>query len=394
VFTKTKYSIKMNIKRNNLHISMTAFKHESRVLKETKTIARLDFVDHVFIAALHEESLAEEEIIDKNRTLKRFKLRTRRLPKNIFFQLIKYFEFFLKLYFFYKSRKVSMINIHVLALMPIGVLLKFLFSAKLVYDTHELETETISLKGIRKRLAKILEKVLIIFCDRIICVNKSIADWYKNRYSLKFDPLVIINSPEDMELSKKKNLFRQKFKLNIKQKICLYQGGLSRGRGIEMLLKNFSVRKLSDWVIVFMGYGPLEDEILIHSENNNNIFFHPAVRPEQIYNYTSSADLGLLFFEKEPLSYALCLPNKFFEYAMSGLPILSSDNIEYKNYIKKYNCGIYVSPNNYEGINKILSNLNESEISRFADNSLKMFRENSWQVQEKKLKSMYLSLLK
>ena len=46
-------------------------------------------------------------------------------------------------------------------MLPIGVLLKYLTKGDLVYDAHELETETFVLFGIRKRLSKLVEKWLI-----------------------------------------------------------------------------------------------------------------------------------------------------------------------------------------------------------------------------------------
>jgi len=43
--------------------------------------------------------------------------------------------------------------------------------------------------------------------------------------------------------------------------IFLYQGGLNNGRGIEILLETFKNIENKNLVIVFMGYGTLEDEI-------------------------------------------------------------------------------------------------------------------------------------
>ena len=161
---------------NNLHISMTSFTHESRVFKEVNTIINHSNIQNVYIAALHENNLLENEKIGTGLFLKRFRLKTRSLPKSILFQSFKYVELLLQVYFFYRNKNIKILNIHTLALMPLGVFLKILFNARLVYDTHELETETMNLRGTKKILAKILERLFINYCDDIICVNQSIAN--------------------------------------------------------------------------------------------------------------------------------------------------------------------------------------------------------------------------
>ena len=85
---------------NNLHISLTDLRYESRVLKQTTTISSLSKIEHVYIAALHEDSLKEEEKITDKISLKRFVIKTRSLNKSFFLQIFKYLEFALRVFFF------------------------------------------------------------------------------------------------------------------------------------------------------------------------------------------------------------------------------------------------------------------------------------------------------
>ncbi|CCW30387.1 hypothetical protein XNC3_1960057 [Xenorhabdus nematophila F1] len=64
------------------------------------------------------------------------------------------------------------------------------------------------------------------------------------------------------------------------QKIFLYQGGLIKGRGIEILLETFENLKDDKNVLVCMGYGPLESLIKIKTSKSSNIFFHHAGRTQ------------------------------------------------------------------------------------------------------------------
>ena len=78
---------------NNLHISLTEFRNESRVIKETASIVMNNIAENVYIAALHSGELKEQENIASNVELKRFKLNSRKIGKNLPAQLLKYLEF-------------------------------------------------------------------------------------------------------------------------------------------------------------------------------------------------------------------------------------------------------------------------------------------------------------
>jgi len=72
---------------------------------------------------------------------------------------MKYLEFVYRITLFYRKKDIQMVNIHSVAFLPFGVLLKYFYNARLIYDTHELETETNGSNGIRKKLSKLIEKI-------------------------------------------------------------------------------------------------------------------------------------------------------------------------------------------------------------------------------------------
>ncbi|MEA1892104.1 MAG: glycosyltransferase family 4 protein [Campylobacterota bacterium] len=369
----------------NLHISLTEMRNASRVLKETNSILNHGIASKVYIASLHASDLEEEKIYRDNLILNRFKLSSRKLSKNLVVQVFKYFEFIYRVTLFYRKKDIKMVNIHTVALLPLGVLLKYLYKATLVYDTHELETETNGSNGLRKKLAKFMEKSLIKKCDIVFVVSENIADWYAKEYDIK-RPIVVKNVPRLID-SKKTNHFRENLSIRDDSAIVLYQGGLSKGRGVDLLLDVFKKRDDDKVVIVFMGYGQLEEDIKIASKENNNIFFHPAVAPEIVLDYTSSADIGISFIENTCLSYYYCLPNKLFEYAMAGLPVIVSNMKEMRELVEMYDMGIVVEDDKIESsaIDKIL----ESDIKQMKQNARRCAEENAWEKQEIKMTNEY-----
>lgn len=375
---------------NNLHISLTDFRNESRVLKETKSLVSSGRVDYVYIAALMEEGSLEREQLDDKREVNRFGLSSRRLPKFLAAQLIKYIEFTFRLLFHYRKSNITIVNCHALASLPIGLLMKIFYGAKLVYDAHELETERNGLHGVRKKLSVILERFIIRYVDLTIVVGESIADYYQNMYAID-RPTVVMNSPEKKDISLQ-NIFRNKLKIFQESKIFLYQGNLSKGRSIEMLCAAFAAISDNTNVIIFMGYGELEEYVKSQAEKSANIYFHPAVPPDEVLDYTASADVGLCLIEPICKSYFLSLPNKLFEYLMAGLPLIVLNSYEQEKLVSDENLGIVIQDMSIEAIQKAIYSI--ASPSYYATNIERVRSIYNWEEQEKVMIAAYDKMLK
>ncbi|MBM3453882.1 MAG: glycosyltransferase family 4 protein [Bacteroidetes bacterium] len=376
---------------NNLHITFTEMRNESRILKETDSILNFNIASKVYIASLHADDLKEQFIYRDNLILNRFKLSSRKLSKKLFIQIIKYFEFIYRLTLFYRKKDIKLVNIHSIALLPLGVFLMYIFKAKLVYDTHELETETNGLKGYRQRFAKFMEKILIKRCDIVFVVSENIADWYAKEYRIG-RPVVVKNAPR-LFSSRKTNHFRENLGIKDKSIIALYQGGLTKGRGVEFLLETFKKRFDDNIVIVFMGYGQMEEDIKIASKEKHNIFFHPAAAPDVILDYTFSADIGIHLIQNTCLNHYFSLPNKFFEYSMAALPVVVSNMKELRDLVESYNMGVIVKEESVDSLNIAIDKILDSDIKQMKQNSRRCAEENSWEVQEIKMINEYKRVL-
>lgn len=376
---------------NNLHISLTEFRNESRVLKQATTISSLSKIEHVFIAALHAEDLKKEEVIAEKISLKRFTLKTRGFSRGLLAQILKYFEFVFRVLFFYKKKNIGIVNIHALGLLPLGYLLKLIYGAKLIYDTHELETETNGSRGFRKKLGKWVERLLIKKADHVFVVSENIADWYRDTYKIT-RPTVVLNAPREQQVEKN-DYFRETFGLRKDQVIVLYQGGLAAGRGVDLLLEIFKKRTDDKVVIVFMGYGNLEKDIQEASKSHNNIFLHKAVPPNVLLSYTVSADVGISFIENICLSYYYCMPNKLFEYAMAGLPVIVSNMKEIREFVESHQMGVVVEDKTVESLNQAIEKLLYMDLTVLKKNAKKAALDNAWEHQEEKMRVVYKKLL-
>lgn len=374
------------MKKKVVSIVLNNFFNDSRVLKEALTLKEAGY--GLVVVALHEEPLKENEVVN-GINVHRIKLKTRNWSKNKIIQLIKYFEFLYKVVKKYKN--IDVVHCHDLNALPVGVLIKKYYNkhVKVVYDAHEYETESNGVSGFYKRIVKQIEKKLIKNVSEIITVSDSIANEYAKLYNIK-KPTVVLNTPRYQKVAKSKNLFRNIFNIDEDKSIFLYQGNLTKGRGVESLLEAFSNMD-SKFVIIFMGYGILEGTIKEYQNKYSNIFFKEAVSPNILLDYTSSADYGVSLIEDICLSYRYCLPNKMFEYLMAGLPLIVSNLPEMKKIVVDYGVGIVADNNTEEGLKNALYDIVTRNKNNLVNNTIRVTKLFNWEEQEKILLDVYES---
>jgi glycosyltransferase involved in cell wall biosynthesis len=366
---------------------MGSFNFGSRILKETASLVRSKVVRQVDIVALHEDGLNEREEIDDSRSVWRVRLRSRGWSRNLFVQLIKYVEFSARVIWFARRKGVGLVNIHHLAILPLGVVLKWTCGAKLVYDAHELETETFGLSGLRQGIARHVERISIKYADLVIVVSDGICDWYHNKYGLS-NIVTVQNCPEFQVLPRVPLLHRE---LGIPEgsKIVIYQGELIRGRGIEGLLISFAEFKDDQYVLVLMGYGELEPLIKDYAHSHGNIYFRQAVAPSAVLRYTASADVGIAYIHNSSLNDHYCLPNKLFEYIMASLPVLVNDVPEMRRVVTENKIGIVLNELTPQSLRNALDELECMENGGLNENLKQAAIKYSWEEQERVMINAY-----
>ncbi len=370
----------------NIHIYPSPMTNESRIFKESRFISKNYNFDKIILLGIWQEGLKKEEALENNIYIKRVSL------FNVKKRSIMYLYYYLYVFLFIIFKRPKMINIHTLEFLPLALIAK-IFRIKVIYDAHELETEKANFKGFRKNISKIIERIFIKFTHGVIVVGDAIADHYKKMYPSMERPFVVLNTPSYKEITKK-DLFRENFNIKKEQIIFLYQGALSQGRGIEIILDTFKNRKDKNSVIVFMGYGALQDEIINITKVYKNIFFQPAVPHNIILDYTSSADVGIsgLVDLSSCLSYYYSLPNKIFEYLMAELPIIVPNAIEMKNFVLEKQVGVVLNENNCEELNKAINYMIEIDRNKFHLNIINTKNTYNWEFQEKVLMKLYNNL--
>ena len=371
------------------NIVFNPFTNDSRVLKESISLAKNAW--HVEVIAHGDKDLLVEKK-EQNFIVKRFSYLDRKIIKSKFSKLKIYINWIQKVVKYVKD--FDILHCNDLNTLPIAFIIKKFYNKniKIVYDAHEYETEINGLHGIQKTLTKLLEKFLIKYADKVICVSEAIADEYVKLYNIE-KPALVLNTPPYTEIEKK-DIFREKFDIKKDQTIFLYQGGLSSGRGIEILLDTFKTINDNQSVIVFMGYGELESLVQKSSETYANIYFHEAVNPDVLLDYTSSADFGISTIEDSCLSYRYCLPNKIFEYLMAEIPVIASNLFEMKRLVEHNHIGVVAQQNTPQGLGEAIQKAVKLDKKGLQQNIQKVKKIYNWQEQEKILLDVYKELEK
>jgi len=377
-----------------LHISHTDIRTDSRILKELKALSEAGIYSVSAVGVdsrkLEREAEISSEIFIDSVPL--FFTKSKWRP-SLLRHGLALIEFVIKVFFRSRKYKPDVIHCHDTLAFLVGSLLSFFVRAKLVYDAHELESRKNAQSKLASKIVLLTEKIFWKRVDLLISVSPSILRWYDSNLGEKPTALVL-NAPQLLNdnytsNNEKKNYryFHEKFGMPDDSIVFIYLGLLVAGRGVQLLLDSFANIEGRAHV-VFMGYGELDEKIVESSKKNSNIHYHPAVPHTEVVKLTKSADVGLCLVEKASLSDYYCLPNKLFEYAFSGIPVLASKFPDLEEYIEKYKLG-ECSPLDVTSIKKRIEGLVGSPLPTVNSD----LAELSWQAQQSRLVSMYQNML-
>lgn len=377
----------------NLHVVLNNFINDSRVLKETKSIASKYF-DKIYIAALWEDGVDENELLDSKREVWRIRLISRWLPKNLFFQVFKYFEWIMKIYIRFRKEPISVVHCHDLSALPVGVVFKLLQKTKVIYDAHELETEQEvgyrEIPSLRKRLSKWLERWLMKEVDAMITVSPSIQNWYVERFPVV--PVNLVrNIPANLENPSVSYPLREQLEIPDNALLFLFIGMLGADRGIEIALASFQEQEVRHH-LAFMGNGPLREKIEDVIHNCPRIHLLSPVPHKEVILYSNSADVGVCLNEDTCLSFRYSLPNKLFESLIGGIPVLASDLPDQAEIVRAYGAG-WVVQNHSDSLVQFLKELTVEKAKQMRSGLKDRVKELSWDNEAKVLLHIYEKVL-
>ncbi|HEU4945778.1 MAG TPA: glycosyltransferase [Kribbella sp.] len=203
---------------------------------------------------------------------------------------------------------------------------------KVIYDAHEYVPGLSRYGGRTPRFIAAWarhEREYIRATDRVITVSPAIARVLHRRHRLDREPTVIINTPSLSDASAEVTDLRTQLGLSAEVPLLVYSGGVTRARGVETAVE--ALVQLPDVHLAVVSVpcvaiGPVRelDALAVSRGVADRVHFVNPVEPRQVVAFLRSADVGLIPILRYP-SHEMSLPNKVFEYAFAGLPVVASN---------------------------------------------------------------------
>lgn len=184
--------------------------------------------------------------------------------------------------------------------------------------------------------------------DHVIVPEPNRAQLIRDWFALPSLPTVVPNVPfipEDVPSSQLNNRAPN---------IALYQGMIAHDRPLATLARVIA-RRRTDWDLVLLGrdFGALEELRRIHP----GLIHLQYVPPPGHLGVTRLANIGIACYSYDSLNNRFCAPNKIYEYAALGVPILANDVPGLVSTVRHARAGICCDFNSESELNAALETL-------------------------------------
>lgn len=151
-------------------------------------------------------------------------------------------------------------------------------------------------------------------------------------------------------------------------KVILYQGHIQKNRKIDTICE--AISNMNGYTLVLMGNKTDYCDELQHQYPK--IKFIDFVNPPDHLNITSHAYIGIVKYDYVDLNSIFCAPNKTFEYAGFGIPMIANNIPGLINSVGKYNAAECIETDDVEGIRRAILKI-DSNYDSYSQGSLNFF---------------------
>jgi glycosyltransferase involved in cell wall biosynthesis len=280
----------------------------------------------------------------------------------------------------------------------------FLRRKPVIFDAHEMplfERPLSELGRSRRMLRQLLVYILAYIvprCAGVITVSPPIVDELRRRYRLS-EVTLIRNVPPYKSVAKS-NRLREFLGLKPEVRIVLYQGYLQPNRGLDRLIRAATYLE-PNTVIVMMGKNrkttQSQLEALIASEGvADRVKIIPPVPYAELLEWTASADIGVNVASPDySMNVRFFLPNKLFEYLMSGVPVLTSPLPAMVEVVQTHDAGQVLPSLEPADIGRAINSMlaDPEALASMSRNAIEATREEyNWEKERSKLIDLYQSI--
>jgi glycosyltransferase involved in cell wall biosynthesis len=269
-----------------------------------------------------------------------------------------------------------------------GLLIKCLCRSRLVYDSHELWADRNGRWEWRPWLLA-CEALFVRAADEVLTSSPGYADALAARYRIA-PPTVVRNIPEGPATAQDSRVVPQSRPVD---PLVVYVGGLMPGRGLEQMIDALPLIPETRLRAVGPGAPHYRASLLARAQATgvlDRVELRQPVAPAEVGGTLADAAAGLCLIQPICRSYELSLPNKLFEYAAAGVPVLASDLPVIGTLVRRQGIGVLAPPEDPRAIAASLERLLEPDVWRLAAERARAFAEtHSWDREARTLAGVY-----
>jgi glycosyltransferase involved in cell wall biosynthesis len=271
--------------------------------------------------------------------------------------------------------------------MWIALAAKLVRGSRVVYDSHELWPDRNGRPEWRPWLI-LCEALFVRAADATITTSPGYAAAIAERYRVE-PPVVVRNIPARSEGPAPETA-------SDSDPVGVYLGGLMPGRGLEQAIDALPSVPSLRLRLIGPGADRYRRALAEHARSagvSDRVEIQDPVPPSDVLAALAGASFGLMLIQPVCRSYELTLPNKLFEYAAAGLPVLSSDLSVIGRLVREEGIGEVVPAADPERIAEGMRRLADPELrGPVRERVLAYARRETWEVERRVLERVYLNV--
>jgi glycosyltransferase involved in cell wall biosynthesis len=304
----------------------------------------------------------------------------------------------------YLRSRPDVIHAHDLPMVPLGILLKWVFGVKLIYDMHENYPAALRFfdkKGLvnkifrNPRIAEQLDRYCIKHSDHIIPVVEENKERLI-KLGVPDDKISVVSNTVDLKTfaagspdEKIASQYRNKF-------VIIYTGTVSPERGLDTPVKAMTIlkEKIPNSLLLIIGEGPSEEPLEQYIKTNgleNYVSMLKWCGHENLVSYLAAADICII---PQPNNEFIntTIPHKLFEYMSQSKPVIVSDALPLKRIVEETNCGVYFISNSHADFAEKVIQMKESKTDYGSNGRKAVEFKYNWENDSKQLLHLYSKL--
>ncbi len=224
-------------------------------------------------------------------------------------------------------------------------------------------------------LFTVVERLLLNSAKKIIITSDFFYDEYFKLKGYERNSFQLIENKLSYEFFRGMRPLQCKIGTPKKLKIGVI-GLLRYERPLKMLI-NLVLEYPDKFILDCYGDGPCKN--LFINNANENITYHGSFKyPDQLPQIYDAIDLNFVVYENTSQNVRLALPNKLYESAFFGVPLLSAENTALESKVIEYGIGESITISEQREFNRRLLNLTDS-------NRLIEYKEKCFSIHEDEL---------